>query len=159
MAEELDLHLLELARAEREVAWRDLIAKALAGLRDAERDPDAGAVQHVLEVDEDALGGFGAQKCSPFFTTESTNVRLEHQVELARLGKRAKFLGVRPKHLGKVLDLRQRNECAIPLQLVDVLGAQIEELECLLLRFRVALVPARLTGHEDALALGLAPRS
>src|SRR5262245_45412584 len=34
--EELDLHLLELARAEREIPRRDLVAKRLALLRDAE---------------------------------------------------------------------------------------------------------------------------
>src|SRR5262249_34853331 len=34
--EELHLHLLELARAEEEVARRDLVAERLAGLRDAE---------------------------------------------------------------------------------------------------------------------------
>ena len=38
MAEELDLHLLELARAEREIPRRDLVAKALADLGDAERN-------------------------------------------------------------------------------------------------------------------------
>src|SRR3954469_14016722 len=35
-AEELDLHLLELARAEREVARGDLVAETLADLGDAE---------------------------------------------------------------------------------------------------------------------------
>ena len=35
--EELELHLLELARAEHEVAGRDLVAEGLADLRDAER--------------------------------------------------------------------------------------------------------------------------
>jgi hypothetical protein len=58
MAEELDFHLLELARAEREVARRDLVAETLADLRDAERHADARAVDDVLEVDEDALRRF-----------------------------------------------------------------------------------------------------
>ena len=62
MAEELDLHLLELARAEGEVARRDLVAEALADLGDAERDADAAAVEDVLEVDEDALGRLGPQE-------------------------------------------------------------------------------------------------
>ena len=38
LAEELQLHLLELAGAEGEVAGRDLVAEALADLRDAEGD-------------------------------------------------------------------------------------------------------------------------
>src|SRR5688572_22165454 len=42
VAEELDLHLLELARAKREVARRDLVAEGLAGLRDAERNLHPG---------------------------------------------------------------------------------------------------------------------
>src|SRR5579871_6716240 len=50
MAEELDLHLLELATAEREVAWRDLVAEGLADLRDAERHLDPGRVDDILEL-------------------------------------------------------------------------------------------------------------
>ena len=61
MAEELDLHLLELARAEGVVARVDLVAKRLADLGDAERQLEPRAVEDVLEVDEDALGGFGAE--------------------------------------------------------------------------------------------------
>ena len=62
MAEELDLHLLEFAGTEGEVPRRDLVAEALADLGDAERNADAGAVDDVLEVDEDALGRFGTEK-------------------------------------------------------------------------------------------------
>ena len=61
MAEELDLHLLELARAEGEVARVDLVAEALADLGDAEGELDPAGVEDVLEVGEDALGGLGAQ--------------------------------------------------------------------------------------------------
>ena len=53
--EELHLHLLELAHAEEEVAGRDLVAEALADLRDAERRLHAHRRRDVLEVDEDAL--------------------------------------------------------------------------------------------------------
>ena len=60
--EELDLHLLELARAEDEVARRDLVAERLADLRDPERRLLARELEHVLEVDEDALRGLGAQE-------------------------------------------------------------------------------------------------
>ena len=80
VAEELDLHLLELARAEREIPRRDLVAKALADLRDAERNLHPRAVEHVLEVDEDALGRFGPQEAAssslPIAPTIVLNIRL-----------------------------------------------------------------------------------
>ena len=59
--EELHLHLLELARAEDEVAGRDLVAERLADLRDPERRLLARELQRVLEVEEDALRGLGTQ--------------------------------------------------------------------------------------------------
>ena len=101
VAEELDFHLLELARAEREVPRRDLVAEALAHLGDAERHLHAGAVEHVLEVDEDALGGLGAEEGRVFFGPDRADDRLEHQVEFARLGERAEFLGFRARALGE----------------------------------------------------------
>ena len=91
MAEELDLHLLELARAEGEVPRRDLVAKALADLRDAEGNLHPRAVEHVLEVDEDALRRFRPQKGGPLFAAQRADDRLEHQVEFARLGQLALF--------------------------------------------------------------------
>ena len=57
--EELHLHLLELARAEDEVAGRDLVAEGLADLGDPERRLLARELQDVLEVDEDPLRGLG----------------------------------------------------------------------------------------------------
>ena len=59
--EELHLHLLELAHAEEEVPRRDLVAEALADLRDAERRLHAQRRRDVLEVDEDALRRLGPQ--------------------------------------------------------------------------------------------------
>jgi hypothetical protein len=56
----LDLHLLELAGAEDEVARRDLVAEALADLADAERRLLARGLQHRGEVGEDALRGLRA---------------------------------------------------------------------------------------------------
>src|SRR3569832_909937 len=89
MAEELHLHLLELARAEGEVARRDLVAKALARLGDPEGDLHPAAVHDVLEVDEHALCRFGTQERRPFFSRERPDGRLEHQVEFPRLGQAA----------------------------------------------------------------------
>ena len=59
--EELQFHLLELARAEGEVARVDLVAERLADLANAKRHPLARDIQHVLELDEDGLRRFGAQ--------------------------------------------------------------------------------------------------
>ena len=67
VAEELDFHLLELARAKRKIPRRDLVAKTLADLRDAERNLHPRAVGDVLEVDEDALSRFGAEERRVFF--------------------------------------------------------------------------------------------
>ena len=53
--EELKLHLLELAAAERVVARRHLVAEALAHLRDAVRHRHARGRRHVRELSEDGL--------------------------------------------------------------------------------------------------------
>ena len=93
MAEELDFHLLELARAEGEVSGRDLVAKTLADLGDAEGNPHPRAVADVLEVDEDALGRLGAEEDLAALVTDCAGVRLEHQIEFPRLGQVAATLG------------------------------------------------------------------
>src|SRR5690606_5839190 len=77
-AEELDLHLLEFAAAEREVARIDFVAKRLADLRDAERHADARRVADVLEVHEDALRRLRAQVRDARVILERAYVRLEH---------------------------------------------------------------------------------
>src|SRR5690606_29404986 len=86
-AEELDLHLLELAAPEREVARVDLVAERLADLPDAERHANPRRVEHVLEVHEDALRRFGAKVCDARRVLERADVGLEHQVERARSGQ------------------------------------------------------------------------
>ena len=54
-------HLLKLAGTEGEVARGDLVAEGLAYLTNAERQLLAGGALDVLEVDEDALCGLGAE--------------------------------------------------------------------------------------------------
>ena len=85
--EVLDLHLLELAHAEDEVARRDLVAERLADLRDAERQLAIGRVEHVLEVDEDALRRLGPQVGERLRIGDRADLRLEHHVERPRLGQ------------------------------------------------------------------------
>ncbi len=85
--EELHLHLLELAGAEDEVAGGDLVAEALADLGDPERRALAGELEDVLEVDEDPLGRLGAEVDGGALLLDRADRRLEHQVEVARLGE------------------------------------------------------------------------
>ena len=85
--EVLHLHQLELERAEDEVAGRDLVAERLADLRDAERRLAARDLGDVLEVDEDALRGLRAEVRVDAGLLDGADPRLEHEVELPRLGQ------------------------------------------------------------------------
>ena len=85
--EVLHLHLLELERAEDEVSRRDLVPERLADLRDPERRLAACDLGDVLEVDEDALGRLGPEVDVDTGLLHSADARLEHQVELPRLGQ------------------------------------------------------------------------
>ena len=85
--EVLHLHLLELERAEDEVARRDLVPERLPDLRDAERRFPARNLGHVLEVDEDALGGLGAEVRILSGLLDRADPGLEHEIELPRLGE------------------------------------------------------------------------
>ena len=159
MAEELDFHLLELAGAEGEVPRRDLVAEALADLGDAERHPHPGAVQDVFEVDEHSLGGFRPEEGGVVLAAHRADDRLEHEVEFPRLGEGAERLGVGAKDGGELgrRDGGQRDQLALPVEFVGVLGAEVEELQGLLLGLVQSLPAARLGGHEHPTPLGLDP--
>ena len=111
--EELHLHLFKLARAEDEVAGRNLVAERLADLGNSERRLLARELQHVLEVDEDALRSLGAQIGGRAGILQRADRRLEHQVELACLRQLAvgAFAGVLRGLIWAV-------------QLVEVIGAE-----------------------------------
>src|SRR5262249_7765858 len=83
--EELHLGLLELARPEHEVSGRDLVAERLPDLRDAERRLEARGLEDVLEVEEDPLRRLGPQVRDRRVALDRSDMRLEHQVEGARL--------------------------------------------------------------------------
>ena len=87
LAEELQLHLLELAHAEDEVARGDLVAEALADLADAERQLFARRALDVVEVDENALRRLGTQIHGVLRVLGHALERLEHQVKLTDIGK------------------------------------------------------------------------
>ncbi|OEI70008.1 putative transcriptional regulator [Curtobacterium sp. ER1/6] len=98
--EVLDLHLFELARAEDEVAGRDLVAERLAHLADAERRLHATGGDDLREVDEDALRGLGAEEVQPLLRLDRAEVGLEHAGELPGLGPLAAGAAVRAGDLG-----------------------------------------------------------
>ena len=113
--EELQLHLLELAAAERVVARRHLVAEALAHLRDAEGHALAGGGEHVRELGEDRLRGLGTEVGDVGGVVDRADDRLEHEVERLRLGELAAAVGaeeLRARDLGLGL---------LPLVGVDVL--------------------------------------
>jgi hypothetical protein len=85
--EELELHLLELARAEDEVGRGDLVPEALAHLGDAERWFLAARLEHIGEVHEHALGRLRPQVHLGAFALDGTGVGLEHEVEGPGLGE------------------------------------------------------------------------
>jgi len=87
LAEELQLHLLELTRAEGEVARGDLIAEGLADLADAERQLAPRGALDVQEVHEDALRRFRAQIHGVLRVLGDALEGLEHQVELTDVGE------------------------------------------------------------------------
>ena len=87
MAEEFHLHLFKLTRTENEVTRCNFVAEAFSNLSDTEREFDSRTIHHILEVNKHTLRGFGAQERSVSLTTQRTEGRLEHQVELTRVGQ------------------------------------------------------------------------
>ncbi len=85
--EELHLHLLELPGPEEEILRVDLVPERLADLGDAERGLLPRGGLHVQEVHVDPLGGLGPQVDHRGGVLHRADERLEHQVELPRLGE------------------------------------------------------------------------
>ena len=82
LAEELKLHLLELAGTEGEVARGDLVAEGLADLANAERNLLTGSALNVLEVDKDTLCGLRTEIQLVLCVLGNALEGLEHKVEL-----------------------------------------------------------------------------
>ena len=87
MAEELHLRLLELARAESEIAGVDLVAEGLTDLSDPEGDLLPGHLAHTAVVREDRAAGLGPQVGHGCGVRLGADPRAQHQVELAGLGQ------------------------------------------------------------------------
>jgi len=84
MAEILDFHLLELARAEGEIARVDFVAERFAALGDAKGQLHPVGIQHVFVLAKDRLRGLRPQIGD--LVAGGPEVGLEHQVELPRFG-------------------------------------------------------------------------
>ena len=86
LAEELELHLLELTGAEGEVAGCDLIAERLTDLADAEGDLLPGCSLDIFEIDKNTLSSLGTQIDGRAGILGDTLEGLEHQVKLTDIG-------------------------------------------------------------------------
>src|ERR1700732_1506667 len=93
LAEVLHLHQLEFAQAKDEVTRGDLVAKSLALLGDAERQPAACRIDHVRKVHEHALSRLRTQQDLRSVLLDGTDEGLEHEVELSCRGQRAAAFG------------------------------------------------------------------
>ena len=87
LAEEFQLHLLELPDTENKVARRNLIAERLAHLAHAEGELAAGGALDVGEVHKNTLSGLGAEINLVGGILRNALMRLEHQVKFADVGK------------------------------------------------------------------------
>src|ERR1700675_3861047 len=85
--EKFQFHLLELARAEGEIARRDFVAERFADLRDAERDALPRRFQNIFELRENRLWGFGAEISDIVFALNWSDKCFEHQIERTRFRK------------------------------------------------------------------------
>ena len=149
--EKLELHLLELAAAERIVARRHLVAEALAHLRNAERHGLAARGEDVLELREDGLRRLGTEVGDVRRVIDRADDRLEHEVE--RLGLRHLAAAVRTGERIRRVD-RRRLLAELGADVVQLVGAH-ELLALLAHRHRVGErveVAARLPDlrvHDD----------
>ena len=87
LAEELQLHLLELTDTENEVARGDLVAEGLTDLAHAEGQLAPGGALGIDEVGEDALGGLGPQVHGVLGILGDALEGLEHEVKLTDVGE------------------------------------------------------------------------
>ena len=85
-AEKLHFHLLEFAHPEGELPGHDLVAKRLADLGDAEGNFHPPGFLHVQEIDENALGRFGAEVNQAGVVADGPDLGAEHEVKLPHLG-------------------------------------------------------------------------
>ncbi len=149
--EELELHLLELARAERVVARRHLVAEGLPHLRDAVGNRHARGRRDVQELREDRLRRLGTEVGDVRRVVDRTDHSLEHQVE--GLGLRQLAAAVGAEEVGP-RDLRLGLLLLVCVDVLDLVGAH-QLLAVLAHRHRIGEsveVPRRLPDlrvHDD----------
>src|SRR5262249_52499256 len=84
-AEIFDLHLFEFARAEGEIARRDLVAEGFTDLRDPKGQLASHRLLPVIKIDEDSLRGLGTKIGNALIVIDRADNSLEHRVEAPRL--------------------------------------------------------------------------
>jgi hypothetical protein len=84
-AEELHLHLFELAHTEDKLASHNLVAEGLAYLSDAERYLHTACLLYVEEVYKDTLGGLRTEVHLQRTVGGRSHLCREHQVELSHI--------------------------------------------------------------------------
>ena len=87
LAEEFHFHLVEFTNTESEVPWSDFVTEALASLANTKWKFLSLGTLNVLEVNEDALGGFRAEIDNAAAIFGDTDMGLEHHVELTDWGE------------------------------------------------------------------------
>ena len=87
LAEELQLHLLELPGTEGEVTRCNLVTEGLTNLSDTKRDLLSGGSLYVLEVYKDTLRSLRTEVYGILRILGNTLEGLEHQVELTDIGE------------------------------------------------------------------------
>ena len=87
LAEEFQLHLLEFARAECEIARSDFVPEGFSDLADAEGNFLSGRSLDIFKIDENALGRLRTEIDRILGVFRDALEGLEHQVELAYAGE------------------------------------------------------------------------
>src|SRR3989344_6264389 len=104
------LHLLELAQAKKEIAGGNLVSKRLAYLRHAKRKLGMKRINNIFEIHKHSSCRLWSQIRNSTFVFRSSDVRLEHHVELFLLPELALAFGARSDLFGifKVRSLGRR---------------------------------------------------
>ena len=83
----LNFHLFKLANTENKILRCNFIAICLTDLSYAKRKLAICRIQHVFEIDENALSGFRSEVGDVLIVFDRSDCRLEHQIKRTRFGQ------------------------------------------------------------------------
>ena len=151
MAEELDLHLLELARAEGEVPRRDLVAKALADLGDAERDAARACCRSTfLKLTKMPWAVSGRRKAAPSSPPSAPTIVLNIRLNSRGSVSVPSSLASGPSTCAKSLTVVSETSVAFPVPARRrSWPRRLKNFSASLLGFGQSFVAAGLRGDED----------